>query len=275
MPETQADSTLPGILADIVGTKLEELSRARARTREIERRAERAQPPRGFEDALRGASGIAVIAECKRRSPGAGDILPDLDPARVARAYERGGAAALSVLTDATYFGGSVDDLTAARDATRLPVLRKDFLLDPLQVIESRACSADAVLLIVRVLSDAQLARLLEEARGLGMASLVEAHDAREVDRALAAGARILGINNRDLATFTTDLEATLRLMERVPEDVLVVSESGIHGPDDVARLAAAGIRAVLVGESLLRAPDPEAAVAALAGVRRGEGARA
>lgn len=265
MPETQALESLPGVLARIVRDKREELIGTLARAETLEARAASAAPPRDFAAALGGDGGVSVIAEVKRRSPGAGEIRPDLDPARLAEAYERGGAAALSVLTDLKHFGGTLDDLGAARAATALPALRKDFVLDPVQVVEARAGSADAVLLIVRILSDEALRRLLAEATSHGMAALVETHDEGELERALSAGARIVGINNRDLATFTVDLDTTLRLRERVPDDVVVVSESGIRGPKDVARLAAAGVHAVLVGESLLVSPDPEAAVAALA----------
>jgi indole-3-glycerol phosphate synthase len=171
------------------------------------------------------------------------------------------------VLTDSRFFGGSNEDLTAIRAERGIPILRKDFTLDPLHVVEARACGADAVLLIVRILGDALLEELLNVTRSLGMEALVEAHDATEIERAVAAGARVVGINNRDLATFTTDLETTVRLLERVPPDVLVVSESGIRTRDDVARLGRAGVDAILVGETLLRDPDPAAAAQELSGV--------
>jgi len=233
-----------------------------------------APPTRDLEGALRSSAYVSVIAECKRRSPGAGEIRPGLDPVALTRSYEAAGAKALSVLTDAHYFGGSLADLAAARAATTLPVLRKDFTIDPLHVLEARAAGADAVLLIVRILSDEALRELHALAGQLGMSALVEAHDAGEVRRALDAGARILGINNRDLAAFTTDLDTTLRLLEAVPPNVEVVSESGIRTPDDVARLAGAGVDAILVGETLLCAPDPAAAVAGLAQAPRGRRAR-
>ncbi|MEJ2205637.1 MAG: indole-3-glycerol phosphate synthase TrpC [Gemmatimonadota bacterium] len=211
MPETQGGDGLPGILESIVHTKLDELSRLRARRREVERRARDAPPPRDFERALSAGPGVSLIAECKRRSPGAGDIRPHLDPAALSRGYEAAGASAVSVLTDSTYFGGSLADLERARDATSIPILRKDFTLDPLQILEARGAGADAVLLIVRILDDATLVGLLAESEDAGLAALVETHDASELRRALNAGARIVGVNNRDLASFTTDLETTVR----------------------------------------------------------------
>ena len=214
---------------------------------------------------------VSLIAECKRRSPGAGLIRPDLKLEIVSRLYEQGGAAALSVLTDAPYFGGSLEDLRVAREATNLPILRKDFTLDPLQILEARVAGADAVLLIVRILDDEVLQRLILEAEALGMAALVEVHDERELKRALEVGAGIIGINNRDLATFTTDLDTTIRLLEGVPEDIIVVSESGIRVPEDVDKLGGVGVDAVLVGESLLRSPDPGVAAQELARIPRAE----
>ena len=266
MPETQGARDLPGILASIVATKREELRTLRGVARELERRAAAAAPPRDFAAAVGGGGAVSLIAECKRRSPGAGPIRPDLDPVGLTRGYERAGASALSVLTDGTYFGGSLADLAAVREATGIPVLRKDFTLDPVQVVEARAAGADAVLLIVRILDDAALGELLDVASSLGMAALVEAHDGEEVARALSAGAKVLGINNRDLATFTTDLDTTVGLLADVPPDVVVVSESGIRAPADVEALGRAGVDAVLVGETLLRAADPSAAAASLCG---------
>ncbi|MHB1194517.1 MAG: indole-3-glycerol phosphate synthase TrpC [Longimicrobiales bacterium] len=274
MAEPQGSHALPGILASIVRTKREELDALRPRRRELERTALAAPAPRGLEAALRSGEHVSVIAECKRRSPGAGEIRPGLDPAALTRSYAAAGARALSVLTDQRYFGGSLDDLAASRAATTVPVLRKDFTLDPLHVLEARAAGADAVLLIVRILDDDSLRSLQALARELGMSVLVEAHDAAEVDRALGAGATLLGINNRDLATFTTDLETTLRLLAAVPPEVAVVSESGIRTRDDVVQLAGAGVDAVLVGETLLRAPDPGAAVGTLTRVVRGRRTR-
>jgi len=274
LPETQASQALPGILAEIVRTKTAELAELRPQVRALERAAETAEPPRDFAAALSARDRVAVIAECKRRSPGAGEIRPGLDPAELTRGYARAGASALSVLTDRDYFGGSLADLAAAKNATRLPVLRKDFTTDPLHVVEARAGGADAVLLIVRILSDAMLAGLHAQAKGLGMSVLVEVHDGAELARALALEPAIVGINNRDLATFRTDLGTTLELLDDVPDGVLVVSESGIRGPDDVARLGDHGVDAVLVGETLLRAHDPERATREIAHVTRRERVR-
>lgn len=260
---------MPGILASIVATKRRELEALRPRAAELERDALARPPARDFAAALAAGPTVSLIAECKRRSPGAGEILAGMDPAALAETYRAGGARALSVLTDGDWFGGALADLGAA-SAAGLPILRKDFTLDPLQVVEARAAGADAVLLIVRILDDAALASLLSLVAALGLAALVEAHDEREVERALGAGARIVGINNRDLATFTTDLDTTLRLAERIPPDVLVVSESGIRTAEDVARLADGGADAILVGETLLRAADPALAASLLAGVPRG-----
>jgi indole-3-glycerol phosphate synthase len=269
LPETQESQRIPGVLAEIVRTKAAELAELRPRAKELERSAAVAPAPRDFAGALAGPPHVSLIAECKRRSPGAGAIRPDLDPEGLTRGYERAGAAALSILTDEDYFGGSLADLAAAKAATSLPVLRKDFTLDPLQVVEARAAGADAVLLIVRILSDAVLVSTLAEAQALGMAALVEVHDRVELARALEAGAAIVGINNRDLANFRTDLGTTLELLEDVPEDVVVVSESGIRRPEDAALLGDAGVDAILVGETLLRAPDPQAAARSLARIPR------
>ena len=258
MPETQGFDSLPGILASIVRTKEVELDRLRSRVVELEAAARAAPAPRGFREALAAPEHVTLIAECKRRSPGAGAIRPDLDPVTLTRGYERAGAGALSVLTDEEYFGGSASDLEAVRAGTRLPVLRKDFTIDPLHLIEARAMGADAVLLIVRILSDEALSDLHALATELGMAALVEVHDRDELHRAADVGAKLIGINNRDLSTFRTELDTTLELIDDVPDGTVVVSESGIRGPQDVARLGASGVDAVLVGESLLRAPEPE-----------------
>ena len=274
MPETQGSERLPGILAEIVRTKRSELSALRERAAELEAAAAAAAAPRDVRTALGGHERVALIAECKRRSPGAGAIRPDLDPAELARTYEKAGARALSVLTDTRYFGGAGADLEAARTAVSLPVLRKDFTLDPLHVVEARAMGADAVLLIVRILDDATLRRLHDEATRLGMSVLVEVHDRTELARALELGAGIVGINNRDLSTFRTDLATTLALLDDVPDDVLVVSESGIRDRADVDRLGEGGVDAILVGETLLRAPDPGAVAAELAAVPRRERVR-
>jgi len=214
---------------------------------------------RGLAPALRRPGEIACIAEFKRRSPSAGWIHEGAAPEALAGAYARGGAAALSVLTDGPFFGGSLDDLAAARAACALPVLRKDFVVDRYQVVEARAAGADAVLLIVAALSDAALGELLGAAESAGLDVLVEAHDAAEVRRALDAGARVVGINNRDLRSFTVDRELAIRLRADIPADRIVVAESGIRNGADVARLRAAGVDAILVGETLMRAPDPAA----------------
>jgi indole-3-glycerol phosphate synthase len=274
LPETQGSDSLPGILASIVGTKQAELERLRKRVDELEAEAAAAPPPRGFREGLSAPDRVALIAECKRRSPGAGPIRPDLDPAKLTRGYASAGASALSVLTDAEYFGGSAEDLEAVCRATPLPVLRKDFTLDPLHVLEARGMGADAVLLIVRILSDQALSSLHARATDLGMSVLVEVHDRVELERALAIGADLVGINNRDLSTFETDLGTTLRLVDEVPDDVVVVSESGIRSPEDAARLGEAGVDAILVGEALLEAADPSEAARRMSAAIRMERVR-
>jgi indole-3-glycerol phosphate synthase len=242
-----------------VATKREEIEALRPRAEELARRAASAPPPRDFHGALADPSGLSLIAEVKRRSPGAGAIRPDLDPVALAERYAEGGARALSILTDGPWFQGALEDLTRIRERVTLPCLRKDFILDPVQVHEARAAGADAILLIVRILDDQALRELRLLAESLGMGVLVEAHDRDEVARAVASGARILGINNRDLATFVTDLQVTLDLLDAVPSEVVLVSESGIRTGGDAARLAARGVDAILVGEALVRAPDPGA----------------
>lgn len=223
-----------------------------------------ATPVRDLAAAL-ARPGLSVIAEFKRRSPSRGLLAESLDPALVARAYEAGGAAAMSVLTDREFFGGSEADLQAARAAVCLPVLRKDFTIDVYQVHEARAIGADAVLLIVRILEDALLRDLLAAAGGVGLAALVETHTAEEVDRALAAGARIIGVNSRDLDTFEVRLDAALALRPRIG-DAIAVAESGIQTAEDARRVRAAGFDAILVGESLVRSGDPRAKIAELLG---------
>lgn len=259
------------ILDRIVRTKRDEVRALLPLRGELERAARSAPPPLDFRSALRRSSGdVAVVAEVKRRSPGAGAIREGLDPADLAAEYARSDAAAISVLTDRDYFGGSLDDLRRVRARVRRPLLRKDFVVDPVQLAESRAAGADAVLLIVRVLDDRLLAALLRGARGLGMAALVEVHDAGELERALSAGADIVGINNRDLSTFQSSVSVTLELVGRIPGDVVVISESGLATRRDLATVGAAGADAVLMGEALLRSPRPGDAVAALTGVPRG-----
>jgi indole-3-glycerol phosphate synthase len=221
-----------------------------------------------FREALR-APGIGVIAEFKRRSPSAGTLREHADLAELVDAYARGGAIAISVLTEQANFEGSIEDLRAARGLCELPLLRKDFIVDALQLQEARAAGADAVLLIVAALAQRELGRLHEQAGELGLDVLVEAHDRDELERALAAGARIIGINNRDLRDFSVDVERTERLLGAVPDGVLVVSESGIRSPEQLARLSERGVHAVLVGESLMRSGDPAGALRTLAsGVR-------
>jgi indole-3-glycerol phosphate synthase len=252
------------MLDQIVAAKRQEVAAARARTPEaaLRRRLADAPPVRDFRAALADPPGVQVIAEVKRASPSAGAIQPGADPVAVARAYAAGGAACVSVLTDGPFFHGSLDDLVRVRGAVDVPVLRKDFLLDDYQVLEARAAGADAVLLIAEVLDDARLTGLLAAAAGLGMAALVECYEPANVPRVVLAGATLIGINNRDLRTFVTRLEHTLELAPQVPPDRLLVSESGIRTGADVARLAAAGVKAVLVGETLMRADDVAAKLA-------------
>ncbi|MEY2467577.1 MAG: indole-3-glycerol phosphate synthase [Actinomycetota bacterium] len=219
---------------------------------------------RGFASALRSADGLAVIAEIKRRSPSMGEMAPDLDPALMAKAYADGGAAALSVLTDRDYFGGSPDDLVAARAAVEVPVLRKDFTVCAGDVRAARAMGADAVLLIVAALSDNELHGLHTLANDLGMAALVEVHDEAELDRALAVDVAVVGVNQRDLRTFEVDHERALRLAASIPSGVVRVAESGVRNADDAQRLRDAGYDAVLVGQTLVTAGDPAETVRSL-----------
>ena len=263
------------VLEEIVAHKREEV-RARRAARplaEVRAAAAAAPPPRDFAAALR-TPGLSVIAEIKRRSPAKGDLRLDLDPASLARRYQSAGASALSVLTDERYFRGSDADLQAARAAVELPVLRKDFTLDPYQLYEARQLGADAVLLIVRALDDRQLAELLGLARELGLAALVEVHDAPELARATAAGAALVGINNRNLDTLTVDPETSLRLRHGVAAGTLAVAESGISSPERARRLASASFDASLVGEALVTAADPAAQLRHLRGEPALPGAR-
>jgi indole-3-glycerol phosphate synthase len=257
------------ILARILATKAEEVAAAKlARPlREIEAAAREAPPPRDFEWALRAsiaAGRAAVIAEIKKASPSRGVLRADFDPAAIAASYARGGAACLSVLTDRQYFQGATEFLIAARAAASLPALRKDFVVDEYQVFETRALGADAVLLIVAALDDARLRGLEACARDLGMAVLVEVHDAAELGRALALTTPLIGVNNRNLRTFDVSLSTTLDLLPQIPPGRLVVTESGILAPADVATMRAHGVQAFLVGEAFMRAEDPGAALAAL-----------
>lgn len=230
--------------------------------------AEVALPTRSFLDALTGSSGgrLAVVAEVKRRSPSGGALDPDLDAAAVAADYAAGGATCLSVLTDGDFFGGSSADLGAARAACALPVLRKDFTVCQADICDARLMGADAVLLIVAALSDEELVSYVSLAHELALDALVEVHDDRELERALGAGAELVGVNQRDLTTFAVDPDRAERLAESIPPEVVAVAESGIRDADDARRLADAGYQAVLVGESLVRAADRRAAVRALVG---------
>jgi indole-3-glycerol phosphate synthase len=263
------------VLDRIVETKREELAQGRGSARARDGAASTPPPAPAFEAALRSGPHVAVIAEVKRRSPSAGAIRSDAGvwggagAAGVAAAYDEAGAAAISVLTDRTWFGGELADLEAVRSVVRVPVLRKDFTIDALQVYEARSAGAAAVLLIVRILDDAQLRDLAALSGELGMDVLVEVHDEAELERAMSAGALIIGVNNRDLATFATDLGVTERLARLAPGDCVLVGESGIGSAADVARLAAAGVDAVLVGEALMRAGDPSSAVRAFGAVAR------
>jgi indole-3-glycerol phosphate synthase len=237
--------------------------------RDIERLVDdaKAQPPtRPFGSALAGPTGLSVIAEVKRASPSRGPLALQLDPAALARAYAAGGAACLSVLTDRDFFSGSADDLVAARAAVDVPVLRKDFTVGPADVCDARLMGADAVLLIAAALSPDLLEQLIALAADIGIDALVEVHDEDELDTALAGGARLIGVNQRDLVTFEVDTARAERLAKVMPDDVISVAESGIRSAQDAARLAAAGFDAVLVGESLVTSPDPAAAVATLRG---------
>jgi indole-3-glycerol phosphate synthase len=213
-------------------------------------------PPRGFLRALTGFPGLAVIAEAKKASPSRGVIRPDFDPVRIARSYKAGGAQAMSVLTDVDFFQGSIDYIPLVREAVDLPVLRKDFIIDPIQIREASLYGADAVLLIAAVLDTERLRDFRRTAEDCGMDVLVEVHDEKELESALAAGSRLIGINNRNLGDFTVDLNTTFRLQRLIPKDIPVVSESGISGREDMIRLRAAGIKAVLIGESLMRSDD-------------------
>ena len=257
------------ILARILATKRHEVAAA-MRVRpiaEIDAAARTGPAPRDFEEALRAeiaGGNAAVIAEIKKASPSRGVLRAEFDPVGIAESYERAGAACLSVLTDRTYFQGAPEFLSAARGACGLPALRKDFIIDDYQIAEARAMGADAILLIVAALDDARLAAFEARARELEMAVLVEVHDAAELDRALLLDTALIGINNRNLRTFEVALATTLDLLPRVPAGRLVVTESGILTPADVATMRAHGVDAFLVGEAFMRAADPGAALAHL-----------
>jgi indole-3-glycerol phosphate synthase len=256
------------VLDQILERKREEIAELRRKTdeRTLAARAREAGPTRGFARTLASAARPRVIAEFKRASPSKGEIRADADPAEIARAYAAAGAAALSVLTDRDFFRGSLDDLRRAREACALPVLRKDFTLDRIQILEARASGADAVLLIVAALDDAALRELLGCAREVGIDALVEVHGAGELERALALGVELIGINNRDLHSFKTDVAVTRALLPHAAGRA-VISESGIDSAEVVRALEAEGVQAFLVGEALMREPDPGAALRRLRGV--------
>lgn len=260
---------VPDVLKRILATKAEEVTAAAALKplREVAQKAADVHPTRGFADALdaharEGRAG--VIAEIKKASPSKGVIRADFDPVAIATSYRDGGASALSVLTDRQYFQGHDDFLAAARTASGLPVLRKDFMIDEYQIYESRAIGADCILLIVAALGDAQLRELYGLAHHLSMDALIEVHDRAELERALALEPRLLGINNRDLRTFETSLDTTLDLLDTVPDDCLLVTESAIHTSDDVTLMRTNGVHHFLVGEAFMRADNPGAKLAEL-----------
>ena len=257
-------SVVPDILARIVAHKKTELAGAVEALDALEVRAY-AAVRRNFHEALL-ARTPAVIAEIKKASPSKGVLSADFHPEAIARAYEAGGAAALSVLTDGRFFQGTLADLQTARGSVGVPVLRKDFTIDRYHVVEAAAAGADAILLIAAILTERELRDLRELAESFGMAALVEVHDERELEPAVASGAHIIGVNNRNLHTFEVQLETSLRLADRIPADAVRVAESGIHGRADIQRLMDAGYTAFLVGEHLMRSGDPQRALAELVG---------
>ena len=256
------------ILDRIVVSKRGEIAVARQQRplEELEDLVAAMPPPRDFRTALAGPGAIRLIAEIKKASPSAQVMRADFDPVAIGRIYQDHGASCLSVLTDTPYFQGHLAHLGQVQAAVTIPVLRKDFLVDDYQVVEARSAGADAILLIAEILDDVVLGRLLETAKRLGMAVLVEFHDTANLSQVLASGADLIGINNRDLTDFSTDLEHTLRLRDQIPPEIVLVSESGIRTRHDVERLEAAGISAILVGESLMRATDIGLAVDRLLG---------
>jgi len=257
---------IPDILARIVAKKREDLAKGQAPLSDWERRAEeRRAGRRDFRAALSGRT-PAIIAEVKKASPSKGLLSTDFDPARIAAQYEQGGAAALSVLTDEEFFQGSLADLETARATVRVPVLRKDFTIAPEHILQAAAYGADAILLIAAILSEREIRDFREAAARFDMATLVEVHNRRELDMAVAAGSDLIGVNNRDLTTFEVSLQISLRLAEHFPDSVARVSESGIHDADDIATLRAAGYTAFLVGEHLMKSGDPVAALKKLVG---------
>ncbi|MDX2036784.1 MAG: indole-3-glycerol phosphate synthase TrpC [Isosphaeraceae bacterium] len=263
---------MPTILDQIVETKKREVAAASARMplEELADQARTAPPVRDFAAALAGRGPIRMIAEVKKASPSAGIIRADFEPISIAKTYQAHGAACLSVLTDVSYFQGHLSYLARIRAATAIPLLRKDFIIDEYQVVEARLAGADAILLIAEILDDDRLRSLRERAREWGMSTLVEFHDEANLDRVLASGAEIVGINNRNLHRFETDLDQTFRLRSRIPDSVLLVSESGIASRADVERLEAARVDAILVGETLMRSDDIGRAVEELLGLVEG-----
>ena len=253
------------ILDQIVVRKRAELVAQKTLVTEEDLRKKRTPPRRGFRAALEKKS-PAIIAEIKKASPSAGLIQPDFDPATIARRYEDGGAACLSVLTDVQYFQGSLDDLVTARSSVRLPVLRKDFTLDPYHLLEASVYGADCVLLIVAALTDEELRELYNAAKELQLDALVEVHNEEELDRAIALGADMIGVNNRNLKTLEVSLETSMRLAKKIPSTALAISESGIRTASDIQRLSDAGYRAFLIGESLMKQTDPGGALGKLLG---------
>jgi len=259
---------MPSILDKIVAAKRAEILRAKELRPEADLRAALADapPPRNFFNALAAGGPIKLIAEVKRASPSKGLIRADFQPVEIAKAYEANGASCISVLTDEQYFQGNLDYLRDIRAAVNLPVLRKDFILDTYQLLEARAAGADAVLLIAECLDDCQLRKLHNEAIELGMVPLVELYEPANLTRVFDAGATLMGVNNRDLRTFEVDLQHTIRLRERIPDQCVLVGESGIHSREDALLLEEAGVDAMLVGEHLMSQPDVGAAVRALLG---------
>jgi indole-3-glycerol phosphate synthase len=257
-------SAAPDLLRTIVSAtqRITALRREREPLAALERRAASASP-RGarFETELEKAGRVNVIAECKRRSPSKGVLAAQYDPVSIARQYERGGAAAISVLTEPTFFDGAIDHLAAVRGAVDIPLLRKDFIVDEYQLFEACAAGADAVLLIVAALDQGDLVRLQAKARDLGLATLVEAHDAAEMTRAIDSGAQVIGVNNRNLRTLQVAVDASFQLAAMLPKGVVGVSESGLQSRADLDRLAAAGYRAFLIGERFMTDPDPASAI--------------
>jgi indole-3-glycerol phosphate synthase len=262
-------SAQPDLLRTIVAAtqRITEMRREREPLAAVEKRAAAASPDGArFERELGQAGRVNVIAECKRRSPSKGVLAADYDPVRIAMQYEAGGAAAISVLTEPTFFDGALEHLAAVRAAVTRPLIRKDFIVDDYQLFEARAAGADAVLLIVAALEQAELERLQRRAWELGLAALVEVHDEDELTRAVDAGARVIGVNNRNLHTLAVDVDGSYRLAGKIPRDVVGVSESGLKSREELERLAAAGYRAFLIGERFMTDPDPAAAIRLLLG---------